>query len=1075
MASDYAALKEENIRRYGTDIGRIGPMLLANRYDDRSHFLFELLQNAEDALKRRHPQEGPRSVKFSLYKHELGFSHYGQLFTEPDVKGICGIGESTKSEDLTAIGRFGIGFKAVYAFTDSPEIYSGDEHFAIDSFVWPRALHSTGTREAATVFRFPFREDDETAHQEIAAGLQELGVRTLLFLREIDEISWEIDDGPSGTYLRDKPEWLSENSRRVTLVGQESSSLQAREETWLIFSKEVTRDNGDFAGHVEIAFALANNKIEPIPDSTLVVYFPTIVHTNLGFLIQGPYRTTPSRDNVPRNDRWNRHLVQESSSLLVDALHQLKNLDLLTVEALSALPLDSSKFAEGSMFEPLFEDVRSALTYEQLLPQFQGGHISAQNAELARTQELRELFGPIQLGALFGPPEELHWLSEEITQDRTPELRQYLMRELEISEIVPEAILPKLTKAFLEAQNDDWVLHLYEFLHGQPALQRQRRLESIPLVRLADGSHVVPKKDDLPQAFLPGPVITSFPTVRPAVCRTENARALLADLGLTEPDPVDDVVWNVLPKYVGEELDVDDRDYEADIGRILAAFGTDSKSQREKLLTALREANFVMTVDAGDGSKWVSKPGDAYLATQRLKDLFGGIADVLLVDDSYRCLRGEDVRDLLEACGATRYLQPVPVEPQFDWAERTEMRRKAGCESTTGGEVIEDYTLRGLEELLHILPALDPEAAARKGSLLWDALIDVENRRGAGTFAGSYRWFYYYQRNCEFDTSFLRTLNEVHWIPDGKGVLQPPSYVVFSDTGWNEHPFLQSKIHFKPPIIEALAKEAGIEPGLLDLLKKLGLTSEAELRARLGISDDAKNDQDEDSGSESLTPEEAIRALLGDVSEPTPPIEEEEPPSLVRPGSGGHGSETSGSGHGGGHRGNGQSKRGGGSSSPAGRPPGQKQGKTQTGHHAFISYVASHPDDEDPDPDGLAHEERLALEEKAIQIILASEPELKRTQTNNPGFDLLEVDDNNKPQRWVEVKAMLGTLKDRPVGLSKTQFECAQEHEEAYWLYVVERAASPDQSPIVRIQNPAGKARTFTFDHGWIAVAKIEE
>ena len=25
-------------------------MLLANRYDDRTHFIFELLQNAEDAL-----------------------------------------------------------------------------------------------------------------------------------------------------------------------------------------------------------------------------------------------------------------------------------------------------------------------------------------------------------------------------------------------------------------------------------------------------------------------------------------------------------------------------------------------------------------------------------------------------------------------------------------------------------------------------------------------------------------------------------------------------------------------------------------------------------------------------------------------------------------------------------------------------------------------------------------------------------------------------------------------------------------------------------------------------------------
>ncbi len=52
MASDYAAIKAENVSEYGKGIGRIGPMLLANRYDDRTHFIFEILQNAENALRR---------------------------------------------------------------------------------------------------------------------------------------------------------------------------------------------------------------------------------------------------------------------------------------------------------------------------------------------------------------------------------------------------------------------------------------------------------------------------------------------------------------------------------------------------------------------------------------------------------------------------------------------------------------------------------------------------------------------------------------------------------------------------------------------------------------------------------------------------------------------------------------------------------------------------------------------------------------------------------------------------------------------------------------------------------------
>lgn len=67
----------------------------------------------------------------------LKVSHLGKPFNEADVRGICGIAESTKA--LTAIGRFGIGFKSVYAFTDRPEVHSGDESFAIENLVWPLA------------------------------------------------------------------------------------------------------------------------------------------------------------------------------------------------------------------------------------------------------------------------------------------------------------------------------------------------------------------------------------------------------------------------------------------------------------------------------------------------------------------------------------------------------------------------------------------------------------------------------------------------------------------------------------------------------------------------------------------------------------------------------------------------------------------------------------------------------------------------------------------------------------------------------------------------------------------------
>ena len=139
----------------------------------------------------------------------------------------------------------------------------------------------------------------------------------------------------------------------------------------------------------------------------------------------------------------------------------------------------------------------------------------------------------------------------------------------------------------------------------------------------------------------------------------------------------------------------------------------------------------------------------------------------------------------------------------------------------------------------------------------------------------------------------------------------------------------------------------------------------------------------------------------------------------------------------------------------------------------FVSYIAVSRDDEDePDPDGLSQQERMDLEDSAINLILDCEPGLERMPPYNRGFDLMERGSDGQPIRWVEVKAMKGTLYDRPVGISRTQFEWGQKHGGSYWLYIVERAGDSKHAQVLMIQDPAGKARTFTFDRGWTAVAK---
>ena len=156
----------------------------------------------------------------------------------------------------------------------------------------------------------------------------------------------------------------------------------------------------------------------------------------------------------------------------------------------------------------------------------------------------------------------------------------------------------------------------------------------MPIIRRKDGSHVPPTDGDGPLAFLPGPSETSFPTVRAAVCRTSEARQFLESLGLTEPDPVDDVILNVLPKYRNAEkrAGLSEAEYSLDVSLMVGAAKTDSRAQQRKLARALGGTRWVRVGDgSGKRGLWAA-PGDVYIATDRLQLLFEDIEDVLLVD-----------------------------------------------------------------------------------------------------------------------------------------------------------------------------------------------------------------------------------------------------------------------------------------------------------------------------------------------------------------------------------------------------------------------------------------------------------
>src|SRR5438045_2659785 len=173
----------QEVRREREDLARVLKKhkgirrIVEDLYPDSAHFIYELLQNAEDT--------GATEARFTLSRESLVFEHNGRPFNREDIFAITDIGEGTKARDDDKIGRFGVGFKAVFAYSETPLIWSPTFSFNITDLVLPSALDQADDLGNRTRFEFPFnnpKKPVDVAFTEVANGLNELVETTLLFL-----------------------------------------------------------------------------------------------------------------------------------------------------------------------------------------------------------------------------------------------------------------------------------------------------------------------------------------------------------------------------------------------------------------------------------------------------------------------------------------------------------------------------------------------------------------------------------------------------------------------------------------------------------------------------------------------------------------------------------------------------------------------------------------------------------------------------------------------------------------------------------------------------------------------------
>ena len=350
--------------------------LLTDLYPDNAHFIYELLQNAEDAQATE--------VRFILQEDGVEFEHNGdRLFTIEDVEAITSIGITTKRDDPTNIGKFGVGFKAVFAYTSTPEVASGEFHFRIRDLVVPETngLTTRGPAGKETRFSFPFdsnRKTPQSARAEIEKNLLQLDEGTLLFLSKIKKIEYLLPDSTMGFIERRETK-----GNRIEIIVKHPEHSKTVSIVFLRFEKmvDVQDEDGEPKNcRIAVAFGLEEGKdqelkIKPLEQGQVCIYFPADKETSsLRFHLHAPFASTVARDSVrdcPANDELRDHLA----SLVAESMIDIRDQGLLDVAFLATLP--NNRDSLTSFYQPFQDKLVGIFQNQNLTPMKRGDHAAA--------------------------------------------------------------------------------------------------------------------------------------------------------------------------------------------------------------------------------------------------------------------------------------------------------------------------------------------------------------------------------------------------------------------------------------------------------------------------------------------------------------------------------------------------------------------------------------------------------------------------------------------------------------------------------------------------------------------------
>lgn len=754
-----------------------------DKYPDTAHFIYELLQNADDAKAT--------DVTILLGKEALVFKHNGSVhFSVSDdddnnvplghINSITGIGDSTKGDENSTnkIGKFGIGFKSVFQYTDAPEIFDDYYRFRIRDYIVPERLDydHESRDEGETLFHIPFK-NPQAAFKEISAKLQVLANVTL-FLHNLTHIRWRIlSTNESRTYSKKITETFTSN--RNILMEKLTLTDYNGERNLLMFSRNVDlKEEGRhkiYVGYYLNSDGTINTKKRP----KVHCFFPTSETFDMCMIMHAPFLLVDNRQQIKPQEKTNEKLVEELGKLAAETLCELRDLGVregkyLLNENIAEITqwddynpygyswrhVDETLIKSLAIINPCVEKIKNA----DLLLSAENKYYKASNIYSVAPESLAQLLNANQLKILVKAKKEIGILNSALN-----ELWDYNKGEdVGIAQYTTQSFASDITPEFMSAQPLPWVNRLFAFLNNEVRKswlpeEKNPYFLNAPIIQTRKGEWVPPYLDGHINVFMDGDP-EEYNVVSNNIRASRQAEKFLKDIGCKAPDQLDYINTHILEGYSDsvDEYDVDQ--LLSDLTVILKYYHEAPRDSREKMMEKARRKLRIACI-SDNGEDYVLSPKDIYLDTQDLKRYFKNAEDAYFFDSAFykdiiRDFGKDKVYDFLVDMGIRTL--PIVFEPERmgRWDLTDHQREQLGLSTLrTTLEWIYDRQIAGLSAAV-----AKPDAAL--SHIIWKFIsrIDLNEFR-----YGIFKYYYRTDYKKKYDSLAIETLRNNAWIfVDGK-------------------------------------------------------------------------------------------------------------------------------------------------------------------------------------------------------------------------------------------------------------------------------------------------------------------